>query len=110
MARYEYVILTQAVDGRLDEFERWYDEVHLRDVLKIPGVVSARRSRISSIKNTAVDGPAWNSLAIYELDAEDPEVVKQAISDAAGTAAMVMTDALNKDGIVQIIAQPLSES
>ncbi|MFT5605828.1 MAG: hypothetical protein ACI9G5_002800 [Paracoccaceae bacterium] len=108
MARYEYVILTQAVEGKLEEFERWYDEVHLRDVLKIPGVVSARRSRICSIKNTAVDGPAWNSLAIYELEADDPEKVKQAISDAAGTAAMTMSAALEKDGILQIIAQPLS--
>ncbi len=108
MARYEYVILSQAVEGRQEEFERWYDEVHLVDVLKIPGVVSARRCRIVSAQTTNLAAPSWSSLATYEMETDDPGAVKAAISAAARTDAMPLSDALNLDGMVQIIAQPVS--
>ena len=33
MAAYEFVVLSDAVAGRGADFERWYDEVHLRHVV-----------------------------------------------------------------------------
>lgn len=49
------------------EFNRWYDEEHMRDMGAFPGILSTRRYRI-------VDGgPKY--LAMYEL--EDPGVVER---------------------------------
>lgn len=39
--------LTNAVEGRDEEFNKWYNEVHLPDVLKIPGIIAAKRYKLS---------------------------------------------------------------
>ncbi len=35
-------ILTNPIDGEEDTFNKWYDEVHVPDVLDVPGVVAAQ--------------------------------------------------------------------
>lgn len=53
-----------------DEFNRWYDDEHLPDILDIPGFVGARRFELTSQRSgTAV--PQY--LTIYELDSDDLE-------------------------------------
>jgi antibiotic biosynthesis monooxygenase (ABM) superfamily enzyme len=42
-ARHTLLVRTSPVPGREDEFARWYDEVHLAEVLAVPGFVSAQR-------------------------------------------------------------------
>jgi hypothetical protein len=110
MARYQYVILSRAVDGELEKFERWYDEVHLADVLKVPGIISARRFRIISQIVEDIAAPAWCSLAIYEMETDDPLKVQRAIFRLSGSAAMPLTDALSMKGMVQLIASPAGEA
>jgi hypothetical protein len=50
-----------------NEFNRWYNEEHMRDMLAFPGVLSARRYRIVEGKPTY--------LAMYDL--QDPSVVER---------------------------------
>ena len=38
MAKYTFVVLTNAVDGKDDTFNEWYTNTHLGDVLAVPGV------------------------------------------------------------------------
>lgn len=109
MARYEYVILSHAVEGQEEEFERWYDEVHLADVAKIPGIVSARRSRIVSLEDPTERARAWTSLAVYEMETDDPQRVLAAIKAVSGSPAMPLSDALQQVGLVQIVAQPVAK-
>ncbi len=106
MGRYQLVVLTRAREGQRDEFERWYDEQHLADVAKVPGVVSARRFRVLTQESEELDAPAWCSLAIYELATEDPQRVRAAIRRLAGTAAMPLSEALNRNGMVQLLVEP----
>jgi hypothetical protein len=108
MARYQYVILSQSVAGEQEKFERWYDEVHLADVVKVPGVVSARRFRIKSQVVEGIEAPAWCSLAIYEMETDDPEKVKRTIYKLSGSEAMPLSDALSMDGMIQLIVEPTS--
>src|SRR3546814_7682746 len=46
MKEYVYVVRSNPVTGREDEYNRWYSERHLADVMAVPGFVSARRYRI----------------------------------------------------------------
>ena len=43
MAKYTFVVLTNAVEGKDDAFDEWYTNTHLGDVLAVPGFVSAQR-------------------------------------------------------------------
>lgn len=61
------------------EFNKWYDSVHLQDVLSIPGVVRATRYENSS----PAEGQG-KFLALYEIETAD---VLQAMADmSAGMA------------------------
>ena len=89
MARYVFVVQTDPVEGRDREYNQWYDEIHLKDVCAFPGFVGARRFRI-------VEGEAKTRyLAIYELETDDPQRDIAALTAAAGTDRMRMSEALD---------------
>lgn len=67
------VVATECETGREDEFHEWYEQVHIPDLLAIPGIRSAQRYR-----STREDGSnRW--LAIYEL-VDDPAEVDRRIA------------------------------
>jgi hypothetical protein len=107
MAIYQYIIMVSAAPGRLEEFERWYDNEHLRDVVAVPGVRSAKRYRLLSELGAEyeVERPRWNSLSIYELETDDPVSLARHIRSLAGTAAMPMSDAVTKVGMLKMVGE-----
>lgn len=107
MRRCEYVVLLCAIEGREAEFDLWYDTRHIRDVLKIDGVVGARRLAIDWQKANWSDAPVWRSLAIYEIESDDPQAVLAAISAAADTDAMPLSPAMTKEGMLRLLTGPL---
>ncbi|HEX7741191.1 MAG TPA: hypothetical protein VF442_01965 [Sphingobium sp.] len=104
MARYEYVILSRGKAGRDQEFRDWYDAQHLGDVARVDGVVSARRLNIGYQKVYDIDVPQYTSMTIYELETDDPEALVAKLSAMAGSDAMPMSDAVEKSGMLQVIA------
>ena len=88
MPVFHYVVLTQAVPGRLEEFEEWYDKQHLRDVVAVPGVRSAKRYRLINKITDDVEPPPFDSLAIYEIDADDPVEATRVFTRMARTPSM----------------------
>ena len=59
-----FVVKAVPPKGREAEFDRWYNEEHVPDVLKFPGMASARRYR-------ALEGEdRYTVMAVYELKDE----------------------------------------
>jgi hypothetical protein len=107
MALYNLVVFTNPVEGRDDEYNEWYTDVHLRDVLGIPGVVGAQRFRRSGIQRD--DGPfPWGYLAIYQCDTDDVRSVIRELKTRGGTELMRMTDSLAKERFVCFF-EPITE-
>jgi len=105
MAKYQYVVLTKATPGKEDEFHEWYDAQHLPDCVNVPGVVSARRYRL--LNAVGPNGPEdfeFCSLAIYEMETDDPVEVGRQMSAMAGSPAMPLTDALDRAASVKVVA------
>ncbi|WP_446655212.1 hypothetical protein [Blastomonas sp.] len=98
MPKFKMLVLSNAVDARDEEFNRWYDEVHLRDVFRVPGVTGAERYRMRS-------GKGWKYLAIYELECDDPAAVERELMARAGTDAMQMTDAFDMQSFYMGLAE-----
>lgn len=74
-----------------DAFNRWYDDVHLPEFLRVPGVVAARRFELSEhqmplpggmLPREALGGRRF--LAAYEIEAEDLSGLCDAILASAG--------------------------
>ena len=72
---------------------------------RVDGVVSAKRFNVDF--SSVDDGtPAWRSLALYELEADDPMEVIDRIGALSGTDAMPFCESVNMTGLVQLIASP----
>ena len=68
MAKHMLLVFTNAADGKDDEFNRWYNEVHLVDVLAVDGFVAAQRFALKDMSGSA---SPHRYLAIYEVETDD---------------------------------------
>ena len=100
MAHFKLVVMSDALDNRDDEFNNWYDNIHLKDVLAVDGIVAAQRFKLLS-------GGKWKYLAIYELECDDPLPVVERLQSLAGTDAMPISDAFDLEKYFMAIAEPI---
>lgn len=108
MARYRYVIASQAHPGREDEYKRWYTEQHLVDVRNHPQVISATLHEIVFQKDYDLGAPSYCLLTTYELETDDPEATLENIRARSGGPGMPMTDALDKKGMLQLVGREIA--
>jgi len=94
MTNYRFLVFTNPVEGREEEFNRWYDDVHLPDVMKVEGFVDARRFEIQPMGDNA---PAHRYLAIYELDTENPGATLAEVSSRCESGEIQLSDAMSSD-------------
>ncbi|MEU6644419.1 hypothetical protein ABZ863_17945 [Saccharomonospora sp. NPDC046836] len=85
------LVFSNARDGRDDEYNEWYNKVHLPDLLTIPGVRSGARYRVHA-PDAAV--PEHRYLAIYDLDGDGDAVLKE-IATRSGSGQFQLTDSLD---------------
>ncbi len=94
MAKAVLIVHSRPVEvSREDEFNKWYDEVHIPDVTSVSGVVSGRRFR----KAGGADDGGYPYLAIYELDTEDVDATMKELMDRTGDGTFVMSEAFEPD-------------
>jgi hypothetical protein len=62
------------------EFNRWYDEIHLPDLLRIEGFVGARRYKLAGPPPRGQE-PAARYLAVYELASADTKAIMQRLGE-----------------------------
>jgi hypothetical protein len=84
MAKHLFAVLTNCVEGGDEqEFNDWYTNTHLKDILTVPGYVKATRYQLSSAQVMAADQLTYRYLTLYELETDD----------IAATAAALPADA-----------------
>lgn len=109
MARYQYLVLTTADPDRVDEFHHWYDTEHLRDVVAVPGVASARRYKVMQRSPAGLPEVPWDSFAIYEIDSDEPNEVLSRITETWYAGGMVTTETLRMEPLLTMLAEPAGE-
>jgi hypothetical protein len=80
--RHVLIVLSNPVAGREDEYNDWYDNVHLGEVLQVPGFVAAQRF-VAAPALPGREGPPRQYLAIYELETDDLQASLAALTKAA---------------------------
>jgi hypothetical protein len=90
MAKRLMLVLSNAAQGRDDEFNDWYDNVHIPDVCSIEGVLSAARYEVEG------DDPAapQRYMTIYELDREGAAVMAD-IVEGMTSGALAISDSID---------------
>ena len=85
------VVLTEPTAGREDEYNAYYESLHLDEVLATTGWSSAQRFKLSAQQGMICPLPY---LAFYEVEADDPGTVLETLN--ATRSRRVQSDALNK--------------
>ena len=104
MTKCNFVILSNPVAGREDEFNEWYTKQHLDDVLKVPGFVAAQRFKAQDPENKL----PHKYMAIYEMDTDDVQKALDELTSRAGTPDMFMSPSLDLDGVLAAVFDPIT--
>ena len=79
-----FVVLSIPIEGEDDQFNKWYDSVHVPEVLDVPGVVAAQRYDLAELTipddedlPAQLPPPTHRYMVIYELDREPQEVMAE---------------------------------
>jgi len=78
--RHLMIVQSNPAEGREDEFNEWYENTHLDEVLTVPGIVRAHRYRV---KDGSANPSGRRYLAVYEIEADDLDVVMKEMFAAA---------------------------
>lgn len=91
MTRYAFLVFSQPTPGQEAEYNSWYTQQHLPDVLRVPGFVAAQRFALAP----GQDGAPAPFLAIYEIETDDPQRTLTDLGSRANTTAMPLSGALD---------------
>ena len=104
MAKHMLLVFTNPTEGKEDEYNKWYDEIHLGEVLEVPGIVRAQRFAVADVMPGVTD---HKYVAIYDLDTEDPAGVVSALG--AALPGMNMSDAIDTKTAKMTVVSPVSD-
>jgi len=97
------VVYTNATPGQDDEFNRWYDEVHIPEILALGPFTAAQRFRIA-------DSPGFEQkhryLAIYEFEGDAGDAIAKLM--AASEGRLTQSDAIQMDQAFMTVSTVLS--
>jgi hypothetical protein len=85
MAKHVLLVFSNPTEGAEDEYNRWYNDVHLPEVVQTDGFVSAQRFRLDDGAAGVVE---QRYLAVYEVEGDDVELAKKSLDQAAGSYNM----------------------
>jgi hypothetical protein len=106
MARYLFVVFTKPVPGREDEFNDWYTNTHLDDVLDLGDYVSAQRFKFVY---SSGEEPSREYMALYEVETDDPVETQRRLIEVVATDAMPFSPAIDRSMSVGWYFEPLTE-
>lgn len=91
MSRHLLVVETNCVAGADEEFNRWYDEVHVPQLLELDGFLNVSRYRVADAQ-MGRSVPPQRYVAMYEIEADDPQQALETLN--AGQQHFEMTPLL----------------
>jgi hypothetical protein len=86
------IALTSPLEGREEEFNAWYSNVHAKEMLEIDGVLSVQRFLIT---HGASSDAANRYVAIYEVAAGETGNVMARLAESAKAGRLTMSSAMS---------------
>lgn len=102
MPKFAFLVLSNPVEGREDEYNDWYDNQHLPDLVRLDGFVGAQRFLLAD-----GDSP-YKYMAIYDVDAQSPEAAMETMNKVRGTPDMPMSDSLDRNCLLKAFYRELA--
>jgi hypothetical protein len=103
-------VMTNAMTPEQDaEFNDWYTNTHVPDVLKVPGFVAATRfCLLDKQLLDEVELPKQRYFAIYELDTADVDAASAGLQAAIESGSMFVSDTLDPSTVAAHFYQQIT--
>jgi hypothetical protein len=92
------LVFSNAVEGRDDEYNKWYDTIHLNDVLSLPAFTSGARFDVA---NASLD-KSHRYVAIYDCEGSAEDAFNALM---AAVPSMNISDALDMAGVKFVLVE-----
>ena len=106
MPRYKMVVSSYPVAGREAEYNDWYQNIHLGELVSLKGFVSARRFRLAA---KLVEGEAAPYMAIYEIETDDVEAVLEHLKNEAYNSRINMSEAIDTSRTTAVVYEEFGD-
>jgi hypothetical protein len=93
MTAFRFLVLSNAVAGQEGEFNAWYDNEHLGDLLAHAGFAAAQRYRVAA-PGPGLDVAPFQYAAVYETEAADASEAHARLMDALRSGRVRGTGAI----------------
>jgi hypothetical protein len=107
MPRYKMITLTRPIEGREDDYNHWYQDVHLPQIMTYPGMKAAQRFRVERVM---AGDDSLPYVAIYEIETDDVDAALAAINAGMASGALTMTEAVDATHSVAFICEEYGET
>ena len=109
MARYQYVVLTSPAEGQDNEYNEWYSNTHLGEILQIPGFKSAKRYKVAARSTPLNPPPKQSYLALYEMETDDPEATLGELRRRSAAGLLKSTTSMDRTVTSSILYELIAE-
>ena len=95
--RFVQVVFSNPAAGKEDEFNEWYETVHIPELLTVPGMLSATRYALHEAAIYHVPGgvvPEHKYMCVYEMEG-DVDAIMGKIRKAVADGRIHMSDSLD---------------
>lgn len=82
--------------GREDEYNEWYNNTHVPQILALPGFVNATRFKLAD-KQTVPGKRSRRYVAVYELESDDIDATVASLISAVSDGTVEISEALEMD-------------
>jgi hypothetical protein len=106
MQRYKFVVMSNPTEGRDEEYNDWYQNCHLPELLQLDGIVSAQR--FQQTRNLR-EGESYRYMVIYEIETDDIDAVIANLVQTAEAGQLTMSDAIDADNSYAVFYQESGE-
>lgn len=91
--KYKLVVFTNAVEGKDKEFNDWYQNTHLAQIVSIKSFVQAQRFRFHTNIVPGSPNPS-RYMAIYDIETDDINAALGAMNELAASGGMPLPDSM----------------
>ena len=108
MRKYFFTVNSNPVEGKDAEYNDWYSNTHLSDILKLRGFTAAQRFQAGKAL-TAIKGepPEHKYLAIYEMETDDLQGCLAELFQAV--ESMDISDAFDSENVSVGLFAPITD-
>ena len=81
-----FIVMSNPIKGKENEYNEWYSNTHLQEIVKINGFISAQRFKLTDEQH--MEDQTYKYMAIYEIENENIGDSIKKLNEAAESFTM----------------------